>query len=142
MPTPRKDIIDKTRWERDVALLNAGAITFTPQYFLDHYGLEEAHFSVREAAGSMQASLSAQPLTQGAQEVEDGITQALAAMPEILGEDSILSLAKAADGDADLVRRLALLYDDHDATQYEQWLAAALALAEAQGFAHAKQGRF
>lgn len=90
----------------------------------------------------MQASLSAQPLTAGAQEVEDGITQALAIMPEILSEDSILALAQEAESDADLIRRLALLYDDHDAGQYEQWLAAALALAEAQGFTHAKQGRF
>ena len=138
----RKDIIDKTRWERDVALLNAGALTFTPQYFRDHYGLEEAHFSAREALGNMQASLSAQPLTAGAQEVEDGITQALAIMPEILSEDSILALAQEAESDADLICRLALLYDDHDAGQYEQWLAAALALAEAQGFTHAKQGRF
>lgn len=138
----RKDIIDKTRWERDVALLNAGALAFTPQYFLDHYGLEDAHFTLRETSGSMQAALSAQPLTKGAQEVEERVQQALAAMPESLSTDSILSIAQQADSEADLVRRLSLLYDDHDASQYENWLAAALSVAESQGFTHAKQGRF
>nr|DAS07657.1 MAG TPA: hypothetical protein [Bacteriophage sp.] len=40
------------------------------------------------------------------------------------------------------MRRLVLLYDDHDDSQYTDWLAGALALAAAQGYVHADKGRY
>ena len=59
----RKKGIDKSRWERDVALINSGAITFTAQYYLDNYGLEAQHFTVNEKAEARMSLAAALPVT-------------------------------------------------------------------------------
>lgn len=139
----RAQAIDKGRWERDVALLNTGKIELTEQYYLDNYGFEPQHFRVVAAASAApKLSLSLSQLTPGAQEVEDGIVAALKDAPEMLGVEAVLAVAREARDEADLVRRLALLYDDHDDTKYVDWLAGALALASAQGYVHADKGRY
>ena len=139
----RAQAIDKGRWERDVALLNTGKVELTEQYYLDNYGFEPQHFRVVAAApATPKLSLSLSQLTPGAQEVEDGITAALKDAPEMLGVEAVLAVAREAHDEADLVRRLALLYDDHDDSQYTDWLAGALALAAAQGYVHADKGRY
>ena len=141
----RKKGIDKSRWERDVALINSGAITFTAQYYLDNYGLEAQHFTVntaeRPAASQMSLALpagdvccAAGHLTPGAQEVEDGIQRALATLPASIDADAITQTINAASDEADLMRRLALLYDDNDPAHYAVWLEQAMALALAQGY--------
>lgn len=139
----RAQTIDKERWERDVALLNTGKIELTEQYYLDNYGFEPQHFRVVAAApATPKLSLSLSQLTPGAQEVEDGIAAALKHAPEMLGVEAVLAVAREARDETDLVRRLALLYDDHDDSQYTDWLAGALALAAAQGYVHADKGRY
>lgn len=139
----RAQAIDKSRWERDVALLNTGKVELTEQYYLDNYGFEPQHFRVVAAApATPKLSLSLSQLTPGAQEVEDGIVAALKNAPEMLGVEAVLAVAREAHDEADLVRRLALLYDDHDDSQYTDWLAGALALAAAQGYVHADKGRY
>lgn len=139
----RAQAIDKGRWERDVALLNTGKIELTEQYYLDNYGFEPQHFRVVAAApATPKLSLSLSQLTPGAQEVEDGITAALKDAPEMLGVEAVLAVAREAHDEADLMRRLVLLYDDHDDTKYVDWLADALALASAQGYVHADKGRY
>lgn len=137
----RAQTIDKERWERDVALLNTGKIELTEQYYRDNYGLEPQHFRVVSQTATPKLSLSLS-LTPGAQEVEDGITAALKHAPEMLGVEAVLAVAREAHDEADLMRRLVLLYDDHDDSQYTDWLAGALALAAAQGYAHADKGRY
>ena len=137
----RAQTIDKERWERDVALLNTGKIELTEQYYRDNYGLEPQHFRVVSQTATPKLSLSLS-LTPGAQEVEDGITAALKHAPEMLGVEAVLAVARGARDETDLVRRLALLYDDHDDSQYTDWLAGALALAAAQGYVHADKGRY
>ena len=137
----RAQTIDKERWERDVALLNTGKIELTEQYYRDNYGLEPQHFRVVSQTATPKLSLSLS-LTPGAQEVEDGITAALKHAPEMLGVEAVLAVAPEAHDEADLMRRLVLLYDDHDDSQYTDWLAGALALAAAQGYAHADKGRY
>lgn len=139
----RAQSIDKSRWERDVALLNTGKIELTEQYYLDNYGFEPQHFRVVAAApATPKLSLSLSQLTPGAQEVEDGITAALKNAPEMLGVEAVLAVAREAHDEADLMRRLVLLYDDHDDSAYTDWLAGALALAAAQGYVHADKGRY
>lgn len=138
----RAQAIDKGRWERDVALINTGTIAFTEQYYRDNYGLEPQHFRLVEKTGTPKLSLSLSQLTPGAQEVEDGITAALKNAPEMLGVEAVLAVVREARDEADLVRRLALLYDDHDDSKYVDWLAGALALAAAQGYVHADKGRY
>ena len=138
----RAQAIDKGRWERDVALINTGTIAFTEQYYRDNYGLEPQHFRLVEKTGTPKLSLSLSQLTPGAQEVEDGIVAALKDAPETLGVEAVLAVAREAHDETDLVRRLALLYDDHDDSQYTDWLAGALALAAAQGYVHADKGRY
>lgn len=139
----RAQTIDKERWERDVALLNTGKIELTEQYYRDNYGLEPQHFRVVAAApATPKLSLSLSQLTPGAQEVEDSIVAALKDAPEMLGVEAVLAVAREARDEADLVRRLALLYDDHDDSGYTDWLAGALALAAAQGYVHADKGRY
>lgn len=139
----RAQAIDKGRWERDVALLNTGKIELTEQYYLDNYGFEPQHFRVVAAASAApKLSLSLSQLTPGAQEVEDGIVAALKNAPEMLGVEAVLAVAREARDEADMVRRLALLYDDHDDSAYTDWLAGALALAAAQGYVHADKGRY
>ena len=139
----RAQAIDKGRWERDVALLNTGKVELTEQYYLDNYGFEPQHFRVVAAAPTTpKLSLSLSQLTPGAQEVEDSIVAALKDAPEMLGVEAVLAVAREARDEADLVRRLALLYDDHDDTKYVDWLAGALALAAAQGYVHADRGRY
>lgn len=139
----RAQTIDKERWERDVALLNTGKIELTEQYYRDNYGLEPQHFRVVAAApATPKLSLSLSQLTPGAQEVEDSIVAALKDAPEMLGVEAVLAVAREARDEADLVRRLALLYDDHDDSGYTDWLAGALALASAQGYVHADKGRY
>ena len=139
----RAQAIDKGRWERDVALLNTGKVELTEQYYLDNYGFEPQHFRVVAAASAApKLSLSLSQLTPGAQEVEDGIVAALKNAPEMLGVEAVLAVAREARDEADLVRRLALLYDDHDDSKYVDWLAGALALAAAQGYVHADKGRY
>lgn len=139
----RAQSIDKSRWERDVALLNTGKIELTEQYYLDNYGFEPQHFRVVAAApATPKLSLSLSQLTPGAQEVEDGITAALKDAPEMLGVEAVLAVAREAHDEADLMRRLVLLYDDHDDSAYTDWLAGALALAAAQGYVHADKGRY
>ena len=137
----RAQTIDKERWERDVALLNTGKIELTEQYYRDNYGLEPQHFRVVSQTATPKLSLSLS-LTPGAQEVEDGITAALKHAPEMLGVEAVLAVAREAHDEADLMRRLVLLYDDHDDSQYTDWLAGALALAAAQGYVHADKGRY
>lgn len=137
----RAQAIDKERWERDVALLNTGKIELTEQYYRDNYGLEPQHFRVVSQTATPKLSLSLS-LTPGAQEVEDGIAAALKHAPEMLGVEAVLAVAREARDETDLVRRLALLYDDHDDSQYTDWLAGALALAAAQGYVHADKGRY
>ena len=137
----RAQTIDKGRWERDVALLNTGKIELTEQYYRDNYGLEPQHFRVVSQTATPKLSLSLS-LTPGAQEVEDGIAAALKHAPEMLGVEAVLAVAREARDETDLVRRLALLYDDHDDNQYTDWLAGALALAAAQGYVHADKGRY
>nr|DAT61804.1 MAG TPA: portal [Caudoviricetes sp.] len=137
----RAQTIDKSRWERDVALLNTGKIELTEQYYRDNYGLEPQHFRVVSQTATPKLSLSLS-LTPGAQEVEDGITAALKHAPEMLGVEAVLAVAREAHDEADLMRRLVLLYDDHDDSQYTDWLAGALALAAAQGYVHADKGRY
>ena len=111
----RAQAIDKGRWERDVALLNTGKVELTEQYYLDNYGFEPQHFRVVAAApATPKLSLSLSQLTPGAQEVEDGITAALKNAPEMLGVEAVLAVAREAHDEADLIRRLVLLYDDHD----------------------------
>ena len=139
----RAQAIDKERWERDVALLNTGKIELTEQYYRDNYGLEPQHFRVvTTAPATPKLSLSLSQLTPGAQEVEDGITAALKHAPEMLGVEAVLAVAREARDETDLMRRLVLLYDDHDDSQYTDWLAGALALAAAQGYVHADKGRY
>ena len=138
----RSQAIDKGRWERDVALINTGTITFTEQYYRDNYGLEPQHFRLVEKTGTPKLSLSLSQLTPGAQEVEDGIVAALKDAPEMLGVEAVLAVAREARDEADLMRRLVLLYDDHDDSAYTDWLAGALALAAAQGYVHADKGRY
>ena len=139
----RAQTIDKERWERDVALLNTGKIELTEQYYRDNYGLEPQHFRVVAAApATPKLSLSLSQLTPGAQEVEDGIVAALKDAPEMLGVEAVLAVAREARDEADLMRRLVLLYDDHDDIAYTDWLAGALALAAAQGYVHADKGRY
>lgn len=138
----RAQAIDKGRWERDVALINTGTIAFTEQYYRDNYGLEPQHFRLVEKTDTPKLSLSLSQLTPGAQEVEDGIAAALKHAPEMLGVEAVLAVAREARDETDLVRRLALLYDDHDDSQYTDWLAGALALAAAQGYVHADKGRY
>jgi len=139
----RAQAIDKGRWERDVALLNTGKIELTEQYYLDNYGFEPQHFRVVAAASAApKLSLSLSQLTPGAQEVEDGIVAALKDAPEMLGVEAVLAVAREARDEADLMRRLVLLYDDHDDSAYTDWLAGALALAAAQGYVHADKGRY
>lgn len=138
----RAQTIDKSRWERDVALLNTGKIELTEQYYRDNYGLEPQHFRVVAAAPATPKLSLSLSLTPGAQEVEDGITAALKHAPEMLGVEAVLAVAREARDETDLVRRLALLYDDHDDSQYTDWLAGALALATAQGYVHADKGRY
>lgn len=139
----RAQTIDKSRWERDVALLNTGKVELTEQYYLDNYGFEPQHFRVVAAApATPKLSLSLSQLTPGAQEVEDGITAALKDAPEMLGVEAVLAVAREAHDEADLMRRLVLLYDDHDDSAYTDWLAGALALAAAQGYVHADKGRY
>ena len=139
----RAQAIDKGRWERDVALLNTGKVELTEQYYLDNYGFEPQHFRVVAAApATPKLSLSLSQLTPGAQEVEDGITAALKDAPEMLGVEAVLAVAREARDEADLMRRLVLLYDDHDDSAYTDWLAGALALASAQGYVHADKGRY
>ena len=143
----RKKGIDKGRWERDVALINSGAITFTAQYYLDNYGLEAQHFTVNEKAEARMSLAAAPPailngsaccaaghLTPGAQEVEDGVQRALATLPASIGADAIAQTINAASDEADLMRRLALLYDDNDPSHYAVWLEQAMVLAMAQGY--------
>lgn len=137
----RAQTIDKGRWERDVALLNTGKIELTEQYYRDNYGLEPQHFRVVSQTATPKLSLSLS-LTPGAQEVEDGITAALKHAPEMLGVEAVLAVAREARDETDLMRRLVLLYDDHDDSQYTDWLAGALALAAAQGYVHADKGRY
>lgn len=143
----RKKGIDKGRWERDVALINSGAITFTAQYYLDNYGLEAQHFTVNDKAEA-RMSLAAVPpailngsaccttnhLTPGAQEVEDGVQRALATLPASIDADAIEQTINAASDEVDLMRRLALLYDDNDPSHYAVWLEQAMVLAMAQGY--------
>lgn len=139
----RAQTIDKERWERDVALLNTGKIELTEQYYRDNYGLEPQHFRVVAAApATPKLSLSLSQLTPGAQEVEDSIVAALKDAPEMLGVEAVLAVAREAHDEADLMRRLVLLYDDHDDSKYVDWLAGALALAAAQGYVHADKGRY
>ena len=139
----RAQTIDKERWERDVALLNTGKIELTEQYYRDNYGLEPQHFRVVAAApATPKLSLSLSQLTPGAQEVEDSIVAALKDAPEMLGVEAVLAVAREARDEADLMRRLVLLYDDHDDSAYTDWLAGALALASAQGYVHADKGRY
>lgn len=138
----RSQAIDKGRWERDVALINTGTIAFTEQYYRDNYGLEPQHFRLVEKTDTPKLSLSLSQLTPGAQEVEDGIVAALKDAPEMLGVEAVLAVAREARDEADLMRRLVLLYDDHDDSQYTDWLAGALALAAAQGYVHADKGRY
>lgn len=138
----RSQAIDKGRWERDVALINTGTIAFTEQYYRDNYGLEPQHFRLVEKTGTPKLSLSLSQLTPGAQEVEDGIVAALKDAPEMLGVEAVLAVAREARDEADLMRRLVLLYDDHDDSAYTDWLAGALALASAQGYVHADKGRY
>ena len=139
----RAQAIDKGRWERDVALLNTGKVELTEQYYLDNYGFEPQHFRVVAAApATPKLSLSLSQLTPGAQEVEDGITAALKNAPEMLGVEAVLAVAREAHDEADLMRRLVLLYDDHDDSKYVDWLAGALALAAAQGYVQADKGRY
>ena len=139
----RAQAIDKSRWERDVALLNTGKVELTEQYYLDNYGFEPQHFRVVAAApATPKLSLSLSQLTPGAQEVEDGITAALKDAPEMLGVEAVLAVAREAHDEADLMRRLVLLYDDHDDSKYVDWLAGALTLAAAQGYVHADKGRY
>ena len=138
----RAQAIDKGRWERDVALINTGTIAFTEQYYRDNYGLEPQHFRLVEKTGTPKLSLSLSQLTPGAQEVEDGIVAALKDAPEMLGVEAVLAVAREARDEADLMRRLVLLYDDHDDSAYTDWLAGALALASAQGYVHADKGRY
>lgn len=138
----RSQAIDKGRWERDVALINTGTIAFTEQYYRDNYGLEPQHFRLVEKTDTPKLSLSLSQLTPGAQEVEDGIVAALKDAPEMLGVEAVLAVAREARDEADLMRRLVLLYDDHDDTKYVDWLAGALALASAQGYVHADKGRY
>ena len=138
----RAQAIDKGRWERDVALINTGTIAFTEQYYRDNYGLEPQHFRLVEKTDTPKLSLSLSQLTPGAQEVEDGIAAALKHAPEMLGVEAVLAVAREARDETDLVRRLALLYDDHDDSQDTDWLAGALALAAAQGYVHADKGRY
>lgn len=139
----RAQTIDKSRWERDVALLNTGKVELTEQYYLDNYGFEPQHFRVVAAApATPKLSLSLSQLTPGAQEVEDGITAALKDAPEMLSVEAVLAVAREAHDEADLMRRLVLLYDDHDDSAYTDWLAGALALAAAQGYVHADKGRY
>ena len=139
----RAQAIDKSRWERDVALLNTGKVELTEQYYLDNYGFEPQHFRVVAAApATPKLSLSLSQLTPGAQEVEDGITAALKDAPEMLGVEAVLAVAREARDEADLMRRLVLLYDDHDDSAYTDWLAGALALAAAQGYVHADKGSY
>lgn len=138
----RSQAIDKGRWERDVALINTGTIEFTEQYYRDNYGLEPQHFRLVEKSAAPKLSLSLSRLTPGAQEVEDSIVAALKDAPEMLGVEAVLAVAREARDEADLVRRLALLYDDHDDSDYTDWLAASMALAAAQGYVHADKGRY
>lgn len=138
----RAQTIDKGRWERDVALLNTGKIELTEQYYRDNYGFEPQHFRVVAAAPATPKLSLSLSLTPGAQEVEDGITAALKHAPEMLGVEAVLAVAREAHDETDLMRRLVLLYDDHDDSQYTDWLAGALALAAAQGYVHADKGRY
>nr|DAX15480.1 MAG TPA: portal [Caudoviricetes sp.] len=138
----RSQAIDKDRWERDVALINTGTIEFTEQYYRDNYGLEPQHFRLVEKSAAPKLSLSLSRLTPGAQEVEDSIVAALKDAPEMLGVEAVLAVAREARDEADLMRRLALLYDDHDDSDYTDWLAASMALAAAQGYVHADKGRY
>ena len=139
----RAQAIDKGRWERDVALLNTGKIELTEQYYRDNYGFEPQHFRVVAAAPTTpKLSLSLSQLTPGAQEVEDSIVAALKDAPEMLGVEAVLAVAREAHDEADLMRRLVLLYDDHDDSKYVDWLAGALALAAAQGYVQADKGRY
>lgn len=139
----RSQAIDKGRWERDVALLNTGKVELTEQYYLDNYGFEPQHFRVVAAAPTTpKLSLSLSQLTPGAQEVEDSIVAALKDAPEMLGVEAVLAVAREAHDEADLMRRLVLLYDDHDDSKYVDWLAGALALAAAQGYVQADKGRY
>lgn len=138
----RSQAIDKGRWERDVALINTGTIEFTEQYYRDNYGLEPQHFRLVEKSAAPKLSLSLSRLTPGAQEVEDSIVAALKDAPEMLGVEAVLAVAREARDEADLMRRLALLYDDHDDSDYTDWLAASMALAAAQGYVHADKGRY
>ena len=138
----RAQAIDKGRWERDVALINTGTIEFTEQYYRDNYGLEPQHFRLVEKTAAPKLSLSLSRLTPGAQEVEDSIVAALKDAPEMLGVEAVLAVAREARDEADLMRRLALLYDDHDDRDYTDWLAASMALAAAQGYVHADKGRY
>lgn len=138
----RSQAIDKGRWERDVALINTGTIEFTEQYYRDNYGLEPQHFRLVEKSAAPKLSLSLSRLTPGAQEVEDSIVAALKDAPEMLGVEAVLAVAREARDEADLMRRLALLYDDHDDSDYTDWLAASMVLAAAQGYVHADKGRY
>lgn len=140
----REQSIDKTRWERDVALINTGKIEFTEQYYLDNYGLEKDQFILIAKSEGLSLSLSKQSLspklTKGAQEVEDSLIEALKNAPA--DDENIAELVQLASSEADLIRRLALYYDDVENGDYETWLATALATAEAQGFYHAQKGKF
>ena len=86
------------------------------------------------------ACCAADHLTPGAQEVEDGMRQALATLPASIGADAIAQTINAASDEADLMRRLALLYDDNDPAHYTAWLERALVLAMAQGYYQAAKG--
>ena len=60
--------------------------------------------------------------------------RALATLPASIDADAITQTINAASDEADLMRRLALLYDDNDPSHYAVWLEQAMVLAMAQGY--------
>lgn len=144
----REKRIDRQRWERDVALLQTGLLKFSKDYFIEQHGFEPHYLDTvtpmstepQEATKKIiQASLSA--LSPAALEVEAATLEALQREPEDLSE-VILKAAGEASSEHDLILRLNDIYAEIENERHQQWLASALALAEAQGFYHAGKGVF
>lgn len=136
----RQQIIDPQRWQRDVALLQSGAITFTQQYYLDNYGFEETHFQLREPQSSLQASASLSALPTGAQEIDVLLDAALAVYPQ--DSEALQLLAEEAQDEADFMARLADYYQHSAVQQSQDWAAQLLAKMAAVGIAHGKQNKY
>lgn len=145
--------LEMDRAERDKILVEAGMLTFTPEYLREKYALEDSDFIMPEttpanpvtvAPTATSASLpykfvdgvhDPKPrFTAGQQAIEDEIDRTLANFISPIQHKAIASAIAGANSPEDLIERLGVALQDSDDAQFRRTLERALFAADLMGY--------